>query len=31
MYSSCEIGITANSSDNSAKLWIDDIKFEKVD
>jgi len=31
MYSSCEIGITANSSDNAARLWIDDIKFEKVD
>lgn len=31
MYSSCEIGITANSSDNPAKLWLDDIKFEKVD
>ncbi len=31
MYSSCEIGITANSKDNDATIWVDDIKFEKVD
>ena len=31
MYSSCEIGITTNSSDNAARLWIDDNNFEKVD
>ena len=31
MYSSCEIGITANSKDNDLIIWIDDIKFEKVD
>lgn len=30
MYSSCEIGITANSSNNSTKLWVDDIRFEKM-
>lgn len=30
MYSSCEIGITANSKDNNLTMWIDDIKFEKV-
>lgn len=28
MYSSCEIGITANSKDNDATIWVDDIKFE---
>jgi hypothetical protein len=31
MYSSCEIGITANSKDNDLVLWVDDVKFEKVD
>ncbi len=31
MYSSCEIGITANSKDNNLTIWVDDIKFEKVD
>jgi len=31
MYSSCEIGITANSSDNPTRLWVDDITFQKVD
>lgn len=31
MYSSCEIGITANSKDNNLIIWVDDIKFEKVD
>lgn len=31
MYSSCEIGITANSKENDLTIWIDDIKFEKVD
>lgn len=30
MYSSCEIGITANSKDNDLTIWADDIKFEKV-
>ena len=30
MYSSIEIGITANSKDNDLTLWIDDIKFEKI-
>lgn len=30
MYSSCEIGITANSQDNDLIIWIDDVKFEKV-
>ena len=30
MYSSCEIGITANSKDTDLILWVDDIKFEKV-
>jgi len=31
MYSSCEIGITANSKDNPVTMWVDDVKFEKVD
>lgn len=31
MYSSCEIGITANSEDNDLTLWVDDISFKKVD
>lgn len=30
MYSSCEIGITANSDDSDLVIWADDIKFEKV-
>ncbi len=30
MYSSIEVGVTANSYDNPIVLWIDDIKFEKV-
>jgi len=30
MYSSIEIGITANSKDNDLTLWMDDIKFEKI-
>jgi len=30
MYSSCEIGITANSKDNDLTIWVDDVKFEKV-
>ncbi len=30
-YSSCEIGITANSSESPCTLWVDDVKFEKVD
>lgn len=31
MYSSCEVGITANSYDNDLRLWVDDVVFEKVD
>jgi hypothetical protein len=31
MYSSCEVGITANSKDNALTMWVDDVKFEKVD
>jgi len=30
MYSSCEVGITANSKDNNLVLWVDDIKFERI-
>ena len=30
MYSSCEIGITADSKENDLTLWVDDIQFEKV-
>ncbi len=30
MYSSVEIGITANSKNNDLTMWMDDIKFEKV-
>ena len=30
IYSSCEIGITANSKDSDLTIWADDIKFEKV-
>lgn len=30
MYSSCEIGITANSKENDLTLWVDKVKFEKV-
>ena len=30
MYSSVEIGITANSIDNDLTMWVDDVKFEKV-
>lgn len=30
MYSSCEVGITANSKDSNLTLWIDDVKFEKI-
>lgn len=30
MYSSCEIGVTANSKDSDLIMWVDDIKFEKV-
>lgn len=29
MYSSVEIGITANSRDNDLTLWVDDVKFER--
>lgn len=28
MYSSCEIGISANSYEQDATLWVDDIRFE---
>lgn len=31
MYSSCEFGITANSSENAATLWVDDVSIERVD
>ena len=31
MYSSIEIGITANSADKDLTIWVDDIKFEKID
>jgi hypothetical protein len=31
MYSSIEIGGTANSKDSDLVLWVDDVKFEKVD
>jgi len=30
MYSSCEVGITANSNDSDLIIWVDDIKFEIV-
>ena len=30
MYTSVEIGITANSKNNDLTIWMDDIKFEKV-
>ena len=30
MYSSCEIGVTANSKDSDLIMWVDDVKFEKV-
>lgn len=30
MYSSCEIGLTANSSSQPLTLFVDDVKFEKV-
>jgi hypothetical protein len=30
MYSSCEIGITANSKDSDVTLWVDEVRFEKV-
>ncbi len=30
MYSSVEVGITANSSDNDLTLYVDDVRFEKV-
>lgn len=30
MYSSFEVGITANSRENPLTLWIDDVKIEKV-
>lgn len=31
MYSSIEVGITANSNDNGLTMWVDDIKFEKIE
>lgn len=31
MYSSIEVGITANSDDNDLTMWVDDIKFEKIE
>ena len=30
MYSSVEIGITANSKDNDLTIWVDDIIFERI-
>ena len=30
MYSSCEVGITANSADNNLRLWVDDVRFERL-
>ncbi len=30
MYSSVEIGITANSRDNDLTVWVDDVRFEKA-
>ena len=29
MYSSCEVGITANSKENDVRLWVDDVGFER--
>lgn len=31
MYSSCEIGITANPSADAVMLWVDDVRMERVD
>lgn len=31
MYSSCELGITANSKSNDLTLWVDDFIIEKVE
>ena len=30
MYSSCEIGITANSQQSDATIWVDEFKIEKL-
>lgn len=30
MYSSCEVGITANSSDRDLTIWVDDVAFKKI-
>lgn len=30
-YSSCEVGVTANSFESPCTLWVDDVQFEKVD
>lgn len=30
MYSSFEIGITANSAENDLQLWVDDVRIEKL-
>lgn len=30
MYSSLQVGITANSRENEATLWVDDVKIEKI-
>ncbi len=30
MYSSIEIGLTANSKDNDMTIWVDDVRFEKL-
>lgn len=29
-YNSCEIGVTANSKNNTVRLWVDDISFNKI-
>ena len=31
MYSSCEIGITANSESSDCTLWVDNVRFERID
>jgi hypothetical protein len=31
MYSSVEIGITANSKENDLTMWVDDVRFERVE
>lgn len=31
MYSSVELGITANSQDNDLTMWVDDVKMERIE